>query len=391
LKPSPFSLALAVLVAAVLILSACQPASIYPAPTPRGIIQVHFIDVGQGDSVLILTPGGRSVLIDGGEARSGALEYLKAQGVRQLDLVVATHPHDDHIGGLPEILKAIPTAKVATSGQSHTTPGYERFLDAIIESRAEYIEVKRGDMITLDGLNFEVLHPASITGENMNNNSVVLRLVYGKISFIFMGDAEKAAEAGILTARQPISASVIKLGHHGSRTSTSPEFLSAVSPALAVYSAGRGNRYGHPHQETLDALAAAGVVVYGTDLHGSIIVSSDGTGYQVSSGQTALDPAQTAQPLFLDKPSVTSPVAPGGLGTVTTRTLPGAEASIKVYVKSGLSQAQGLEAKKAGPDGSLTWTWRVGPSTSEGEYRIEVTASKGGETITRETTYTVRK
>jgi competence protein ComEC len=391
LKTSPFSLHLTILLAAVLVLSACQPAGAAPAPAPLPLLQVHYIDVGQGDSALVLTPGGKSVLIDGGEARSGALEYLKAQGVRRLDLVVATHPHDDHIGGMPEILKAIPAAKVAINGQPHTTPGYEGFLDAIIETRAEYLEVKRGDVITLDGLNFDVLHPASAAGSDMNNNSVVLRLVYGKISFIFMGDAEKAAEASIISSQQPVSSSVIKLGHHGSRTSTSPDFLSAVRPALAIYSAGKGNRYGHPHQETLDALAAAGVVVYGTDLHGSIIVSTDGAGIQVVSHQAVLNPAQTTQPLFLEKMTNSSPVAPGGIASLSTRTLPGAEAAIKVHVKSGLSQAQGLEAKKAGPDGSLTWTWRVGPSTSEGEYPIEVTVSKDGETITRETTYTVRK
>lgn len=393
MKRLPFSKSALVLVLVFLFfLSAC--AVPIPAPlttAPLAVLEIHFIDVGQGDSILILSPGGKAALIDGGEAKSGALDYLKSVGVRSLDLVVATHPHDDHIGALPEILKAMPVSRVVSNGQEHTTAGYERFLDAVIEAKAEYLEVRRGDVVEYDGLSFEVLNPSTDFHANMNENSVVLRLVYGKISFIFAGDAEKGAEARMLSSGIPLNATILKLGHHASRTSTSPDFLAKVRPSLAVYFAGSGNKYGHPHSETLDALQKAGAAVYGTDRDGTIVITTDGAAYQVKRGQPHSVSPPTEAALFLDKLSVSSPISPGAVASLSTRTLPAADCSITVYVKSGPSQAQGLEAKKAGADGSLSWSWRVGSSTAEGVFPIEVVCSKNGQTVSKEVSYTVRK
>jgi competence protein ComEC len=356
-------------------------------PHTDGLLQVHYIDVGQGDAILILTPDGKAALIDGGEARSGALQYLRDQGVRKLDLVVVTHPHDDHIGGLPEIFKAIPVSKVATNGQPHTTLSYERLLEAVIDSQAEYLEVKRGDSLAVGSLELQVLHPGEKMVESHNENSVVLLMGYGNMTFLFTGDAERGAEQSILASGYPVKATVLKVGHHGSRSSSSPDFLASVRPEIAIFSAKAGNLYGHPHSETLDALTAVGSVVYGTDRYGSIVIRTDGRSYEILSEQANF----TNEQLFLDILSITTPVAPGGIAELTARTAPGANSRIVVYTRSGTSQAQGLEPQIAGNDGLVTWSWRVGSSTFEGEYRIEVTASLGGETMNTETTYKVRR
>jgi beta-lactamase superfamily II metal-dependent hydrolase len=151
--------------------------------TPSNSLRVSFIDVGQGDVILILAPDGKIMLIDGGDTNTGIIQYLQRNNVQRIDLMVATHPHSDHIGGLVQVLNAIPVAKVITNGQMDTTSTYEHFLDAISTAKAEYAEVKRGDNIALGDLNFNVLSPTTKTGD-LNHNSIVLRLVYGKVSFL---------------------------------------------------------------------------------------------------------------------------------------------------------------------------------------------------------------
>jgi len=265
-----------------------------PTAAPSGSLQVHFIDVGQGDSILVVAPDGKTMLIDGGEADSGALQYLQKKGIKRLDVVVATHPHADHIGGLVQVLKAVPVARVVTNGQSHTTRTYEDFLDAIAAAKAEYVEVKRGDTVALGSLTFTVLNPTPGMGDDMNNNSVVLRLAFGKVSFLFEGDAQTDAETSMsVSSFSPVQATILKVAHHGSRTSSSPAFLALVKPKVAIYSAGLGNSYGHPHPETIAALLAVGATIYGTDVNGTVIVTTDGITYKVEAakGQPRAPPA----------------------------------------------------------------------------------------------------
>jgi len=358
------------------------------------------------------------MLIDGGDTDTGVVQYLKSKGITRLDVVVATHPHADHIGGLVQVLKAIPVAKVITNGQPTTTKTYENFLDAIAAAKSEYVEVKRGDIIRLGNIQFTVLSPASIIGDDLNNNSLVLRLVYGKVSFLFDGDAQAEAEASMAASSvSPVSATILKVGHHGSRTSSSPAFLSLVKPEVAIYSAGRNNAYGHPHPETLAALAAVGATVYGTDVNGTVIVTTDGNTFKVSpvTGQprgppsvqptstttstSDITPTATTPPalvptsgtMSLEVISVTSPVAPGGNANLLAKTVPGASCSITVYYKSGPSTASGLTPKTADANGGVSWTWKVGTSTTPGNWRISVTASKDGQSVTKETTFTVGK
>lgn len=368
-----------------------------PIPTTSQPLRVHYIDVGQGDAILIEAPDGQKMLIDGGDTNTGIVQYLQSKGIQHINLVVATHPHSDHIGGLVQVLKAIPVDKVITNGQSHTTTVYENFLDAIATAKAEYAEVKRGDTITLGSMVFNVLNPVITIGD-INNNSIVLKLVYGKVTFLFMGDAQTDAEASMIASGLIPKVDILKVGHHGSRTASSPAFLAVAKPAVAIYSAGIGNDYGHPHPETIVALQAIGATIYGTDVNGTIIVTSDGSGYSIETAKQGLSQAPpTAQPtssaagLSIKVVSLTSPIAPGQRATLTIQTTPGAACTIAVYYKSGRSQAQGLDPKNAAVDGTVSWSWKVGSSTTPGTWKIVVTATINGQTISKEIPFVVQK
>jgi len=274
-------------------------ANLTPTVTPAASLKVYFVDVGQGDSILILSPDGKIVLIDGGEADSGCLPFLKSLGITHIDLMVATHPHSDHIGGLVQVLTAMPVARVVTNGQISPTASFEHFLDGIANEKAVLIIAKQGDTISEGQLSFTVLSPVNTSGDDLNHNSLVLRLVYGQVSFLFMGDADQAAEAGMIAAGLAVPTTILKVGHHGSEYSSSPAFLALVRPAVAIYTAGTGNDYGFPKPVTLANLAAVGAQIYGTDVNGTISVTTDGQIYRVD-----IEKGTTRMPVLL-LPSVT--------------------------------------------------------------------------------------
>jgi len=276
-----FALALALV---TLLVGACSPAAPAPAPTPTAgaELAVHFVDVGQGDAILVRTPEGKVMVIDGGPRQSGLVAYMRKVGVQQVDVIVGTNPDADHFGGLVDVLNAFPVKEVWISGQPNTTLTFERFVDAVAKSGAKGVTTRRGDIIKLGSLEARVLHPVDPLFSDRNNNSVVVRLEFGKVSFLFTGDAERRAEESMLNAGVPLRSTVLKVGHHGSRTSSSPPFIAVVRPEVAVYQAASGNSYGHPHRETLQTLAAAGVQVYGTDTRGAVVVRTDGQTYQVT-------------------------------------------------------------------------------------------------------------
>ncbi|HEX6305354.1 MAG TPA: ComEC/Rec2 family competence protein [Anaerolineales bacterium] len=276
----------------VLLLTGCSAlGSLQPT---SGNLQVHFIYVGQGDSILIISPEGNTALIDAGNPASGSLEYLQSQGIMHLDFVIATHTHADHIGGLAEVLLNIPVDTVVTNGRPHTTQHYHNLMDAISATGAAHVEAERGDRFFMGSLVFDVLHPLNQNDDTVNlrinNDSIVVRLIYGETTFLFVGDAEKEAEEDMLAAGIQMKADFLKLGHHGSRSSTSPQFLAAVSPSVAVYSAGVNNDLGFPDAETLTALKAIGADVFGTDIYGTIIVAVDKHGYSITT-QEGWDPS----------------------------------------------------------------------------------------------------
>lgn len=253
---------------------------------PDGELQVYFIDVGNADSILI-RQGEVNVLIDAGERGDGddVLAYLNNQGVKKLDLVIATHPHADHIGGMADVIDGIPVDKFVMSfmpeDETPTTATYLDMLEALDNHNVPVEEAKPGTVYSLGTAQLTVLAPLSESDE-ANNISVVTRLTFGKRSFLFMGDAETKVDKELLASGRPLTADVIKLGHHGSNTSSSQALLTKVDPDFAVIPCGKGNSYNHPHSEVLSRLEKMGVTIYRADMHGHIAFATDGENLTIS-------------------------------------------------------------------------------------------------------------
>lgn len=261
-----------------------EAAAQVPAPDVTGVLKVHFIDVGQGDSILIQS-GTENMLVDAGTNESGpaVAAYLKSLGITKLSYLIGTHPHEDHIGGMDDVIRAFDIGTVIMPDVSHTTRTYEDVLDALLEKELRVVKPKPGDTYSLGEADFTILSPASDIAEqavrdgDLNNLSVGIRLAFGSNAFIMCGDAEAPSEKAMVEGGLPLKADVLKLGHHGSSTSTCDEFLRAVSPSCAVISCGTDNSYGHPHKETMEKLAASGISVYRTDEQGTLVATSDGS------------------------------------------------------------------------------------------------------------------
>jgi beta-lactamase superfamily II metal-dependent hydrolase len=259
-----------------------------PPQGSEGNLRVYFLDVGQGDSSVILF-GNKTILIDAGEIDMGdrVVDDLRQLGVTRIDLLVATHPHSDHIGGMENVFDAFSVGEVLDSGMPHTSPLYEKFLETIDERNIQYTIAEQGQTPNLDpALRILVLSPPEKRfGDDLNENSVVLRISYGTVDFLFMGDAGKEAEGALAKTGYALDAEIVKIGHHGSSSSTGAAFLSRVHPEVAVISLGAGNPYGHPHAGTLAALKDAEVTVYRTDRDGTILINSDGSSYSIKTAQ----------------------------------------------------------------------------------------------------------
>lgn len=239
-------------------------------------MEVHFLDVGQGDATLI-TCDGHAMLIDAGDDTKGTAiqNYLKKQKIKSLDYLILTHPDTDHIGGAPVIITKFEIAKVFVSNFEKDSNSYRKLIQALDDNNLKSSTPAVKSKYSLGTAEFTVLAP-NTTYNAPNDSSIALLLKNGKNSFLFTGDAEATAEMDILANGIDISADVYKVGHHGSRSSTSQRFFKAVKPDYAVISCGEGNSYGHPHAETLNTLRTNGVAVYRTDEDGTIIATSDG-------------------------------------------------------------------------------------------------------------------
>lgn len=241
-------------------------------------LQVHFIDVGQGDCTLI-TCGDQSMLIDAGDNSKGTAVqlYLQKRGIDRLDYMIGTHPDADHIGGMDVVVTKFDCRQIMLPNVSNDTATYRDVIDAMNYKGYQNTLPVVGNTYSLGDATFTIIAPNG-TYDDTNNYSIGIRLVHGKNSFLFVGDAEEEAERDMLQNGLELSADVLKVAHHGSRSSSSWEFINAVNPMYAVISCGSNNAYGHPSAETLNTLRNAGIKVYRTDDDGSIVATSDGYG-----------------------------------------------------------------------------------------------------------------
>ncbi|HAN22147.1 MAG: hypothetical protein A2Y15_07820 [Clostridiales bacterium GWF2_36_10] len=243
----------------------------------KELLKVYFLDVGQGDCILITTPNGKNILIDSGQlsTKEKVMTFLSEKGITEIEYAFFTHPHEDHIGAADVIINNIDVKNVYMPNVVATTQVYERLLTALEENDSvNVVQAKAGQKLTLDGVFIEILSPILDSYNEMNEYSIIMKITYRKNKFLFMGDAHTTNEADLIEAKIIVDADVLKIGHHGSNSSTSIELLDAVTPDIAIISCGANNKYGHPHTGTIEKLT--GITTYRTDINGTIYISCDG-------------------------------------------------------------------------------------------------------------------
>ncbi len=251
---------------------------------PDNALKVHFIDVGQGDSELIQYKG-KNMLIDAGNTDEGptVVSYLKSQNVSGLDIVLATHSHEDHIGGLNDVLLVFPVGEFIDSGYSSNTPAFQNIMNIVKNKQIPLETVRTGDQINFDpDLPIKVLYSSETEAKDPNDNSIVLKLKQGKVNYLFMGDASTSVETKLLSGGEDLQADILKVGHHGSTSSSGTKFLSRVNPKISLIEVGSELSHSTQSLKTLIKLENIGSKVYQTSESGTITITSDGKHYSVS-------------------------------------------------------------------------------------------------------------
>ncbi len=272
-----------------IVFSSCSKYEVLQELTPENILEVHFLDVGQADSTLILTEN-HAMLIDGGNREDSELilDYLDEAGISKLDYVINTHAHEDHIGGLPDIIKSIDT-KIIIANDNYDSSISNSFFEIAEEKNITVEKSVIGKQYVLGDSSFQILGPLKTDYSDYNDFSIGLRLVHGENSFLFTGDACYEGERDIIATGIDIDCDVYKAGHHGSSTSSSPSLLNKATPAYSVISCGIDNSYGHPHRETIESFDSRDIMYYRTDELGTIVCESDGENLVFYSDNESLD------------------------------------------------------------------------------------------------------
>lgn len=251
--------------------------------TNNDLLKVHYLDVGQGDSIFIELPNNETMLIDAAESyqSENIINYLKNLNYQKIDYVIGTHPHTDHIGGLKDIINTFEIGKIYMPKVVSTTKTYESLLMTIKDKNLKINTAKAGtSIIDIDTLKINILAPNNSTYTELNNYSVVTKITYGTTKFLFMGDAEKLSENEI---KENVTADVIKIGHHGSNTSSSIDFIKKVNAKYGIISVGLNNKYNLPKEEIITNWENSGTKIYLTSINGTITASSDGTNIKIES------------------------------------------------------------------------------------------------------------
>ncbi|AUA37729.1 DNA uptake transporter [Clostridioides difficile] len=244
----------------------------------KSLLSIHIIDVGQGDSILVQTPTNKNILIDGGDEDSEniIISYLRQKRIKTIDIIIATHPDSDHIGSLDNVIKKFNVNSIYMPEQSTDSEAYQNLINSCTDKNLSIQHLYKNDVLNIDNnINIYVLSPSYIQEES-NLNSIVFKLTFNDNSFLFMGDAEEENEKEILHSFKLNNINFIKIGHHGSNSSSSLEFIKKISPDIAAISCGYKNQYGHPHREVINNLKQNHVSIYRTDRIGDIVFYSDG-------------------------------------------------------------------------------------------------------------------
>lgn len=254
-----------------------SPTSSTVASLVEGELKIHYIDVGQADSIL-LTLNNEAMLIDAGNNADGDLvvNYLKSQGISKLTYGIGTHAHEDHIGGMDDVINEFDIETFFMPKAQTDTDTFEDVLDALIAKNISITSPNVGDTYDFSDAEFTILSCKNENTKELNTTSIVIRLVFGEQSYIFCGDAEKENEYAMMDSGLTLKSNVIKIGHHGSTSSSLEKFILAVDPEIAIITVGEGNDYGHPHEKIIKRLDRLGITTYRTDLNGTIVINSDG-------------------------------------------------------------------------------------------------------------------
>ena len=350
-------------------------------------LRVNYIDVGQGDSIFIQLPNNETMLIDAGEAYEvdNVINYLNNLGITKIDYAVGTHPHTDHIGGLEEVINTFDIGSIYMPRASSTSKTYEDLLTTI-SNKGLKIKTAKSGVVVLDddNLKLEFIAPNSDNYSELNNYSAVLKLTYLDNTFLFMGDAETLSENEVTCN---VDADVIKVGHHGSDSSSGIEFVKKVSPEYAIIMVGEGNSYNHPYQSIIDRYESVGAKVLRTDLDGNIVCDSDGVDVTCKGDKdSSSNSSSSAAASNINLVSLTSPISRGSDVTVSIKGLPNTTYDIDVIYSSGESKASGLEDKTSDSEGNVSWTFKVSSNVKPGTYEVKITDGSSNASYSLEVT-----